>query len=491
MMAKFFVSLIFVIISAGCAPTSIITTDGRTLEVGESVAIDSIYCEKWKNYYQGVSNEKMCFQAAERLKDIDTHKALSHYKKACDSGTSDNNVDRACHGYNELLYEKFNKNEMSVDEVIKYRAYAHSICMNHDFDEKNSFRIQYSCDIASKLYVNAKPNDYSMAISASKRACDKDNSMYGYYNRCCNNLMSWEFVDIETKRNIAEKFCRKGDENACHDLRANYGISYDKARIARWKANAEVADQQKKQSIQDEMEEERQAKRDEQMRRERQEAENQQKLLSAMHGAMNNINQGMRTYNNAVQINRQVDEQIRRKQEESNRQYAESQRRQQEEADRRYREQLEQQRREQEREQQQLVEAQRQLIARQQREAEQQEQADRQASEKRARQQQEKLDCHNLTRSVTAKANHPKGAGHCDGEVNAWLTNNSGTQVTCVLKFEKHGRLAGAGHTFNIKPGGTYGGSMQGLWSCGSTDSDTFKYYCVAATDSTRCIPDF
>lgn len=100
--------------------------------------------------------------------------------------------------------------------------------------------------------------------------------------------------------------------------------------------------------------------------------------------------------------------------------------------------------------------------------------------------------CHNLTKYISATVSHPKSKWSCNDEMVAFLTNNSSTKVICHLKFEKGGVLEkGGGFSFSIAPGKTYGGSSQGLYSCGHYDSDNIRFYCIAASDPTNCMPNF
>jgi hypothetical protein len=204
----------------------------------------------------------------------------------------------------------------------------------------------------------------------------------------------------------------------------------------------------------------------------------------------NSLNQGAQTYNNAVQANRDVDAQLRRQKADREREAREQQRQRNEEAANQQR-QAEEKRRLQQQHQVALERSQRDEQERQQRQRDEQQRVAQQEADKQRQQQKKQLSCTNMTPNVSGTTKRLKGAGHCDGELAAYLTNNSGIKVTCVQKFERNGVLSGSGAQVHMRPGETVGGESGGLWECGHADTDSYKFYCIAADDPYECMQKF
>jgi len=71
------------------------------------------------------------------------------------------------------------------------------------------------------------------------------------------------------------------------------------------------------------------------------------------------------------------------------------------------------------------------------------------------------------------------------------VTNNSTQPVACEVVFTLNGVLQfNKGSRPDIQPGQRTGGIYGGLWSCGHSDTDSFKYACVLASDDLQCKVD-
>jgi hypothetical protein len=225
----------------------------------------------------------------------------------------------------------------------------------------------------------------------------------------------------------------------------------------------------------------------------RQREESQSRLDAAYANAGRSfagyVNQGMQSYNTSKQMERDANAEIQRRQEERAQQARDAAR--QAELDR------QKQNADLQRQQEANRVAEKQRVAqleqkrindeqqRQQAEISRQEQ-ERKEQEERKRKEEEaaRNTCTNMTHLVGATIDHPRGAGHCDGEIHAWLTNNSSVAVECALKFKRNGVATGLSFQTTVKPGSKVGGSYGGLYSCGFGDRDDYVYYCVKASEA-------
>ena len=97
--------------------------------------------------------------------------------------------------------------------------------------------------------------------------------------------------------------------------------------------------------------------------------------------------------------------------------------------------------------------------------------------------QNARAECENATPFVKGETKHFSGPGHCEGQVGAWLNNNSNSRVVCAVSIEKrNGQLDTS--TVSVQAGGRTGGESGGLWACEGTGR--IRYYCAAQSNWTR-----
>jgi hypothetical protein len=84
---------------------------------------------------------------------------------------------------------------------------------------------------------------------------------------------------------------------------------------------------------------------------------------------------------------------------------------------------------------------------------------------------------------VSMAAKHPKGAGHCEGELTGKITNNCSEAVYCHFEVADTGKSRGA---TRVPAGATVGGEMGGIYTCGASPSATWKYQCTTVAAKNR-----
>lgn len=170
-----------------------------------------------------------------------------------------------------------------------------------------------------------------------------------------------------------------------------------------------------------------------------------------------------------------------------------AQQRAQEEQQRQLREQQEQQRKREQQEKEQQEKERQEQLERDKRDREAREQ-DQQRTQIASQQATKKASagCTSMTKSVYAEVRFQKGLGHfCTGpEMNAFLTNNSSSDVTCELVPVKGGSFNTGGMQIDLAAGQKKGGEDFGMFWCGYEKGDDFKYACVLKSDPGSCKAD-
>jgi hypothetical protein len=290
------------------------------------------------------------------------------------------------------------------------------------------------------------------------------------------------FADAEEERIADRKLERQQERDRELDVAAEEAARAQEYQLAQARRAQQI--QERKQEERDE-----QARHDREVDRQdqemiRQRDSNFQQQLAGI--VANNAANMAAIGNRMAQVDREVNAELQRRKDEAEQQRREAERNRQQQAADLQRQQDANRRAEQQRVAQ-LDQQRRDDDLRRQQAEQQRQQAEQQrvAQQSAVQQSQQKTEaCTEMTSSVSGKIWHPKGAGACDGQISATLTNNSNVTVSCKLQFEKNGSLTGLELRADIQPGAT---SNLGMYSCGHLDSDSYKYYCVADSDPLAC----
>ena len=448
---KLSMSVIILLVLAGCARTWI-TSDGRKIVLDDSISYDLEHCDKEIPSKNGSPSYYFCRAAGLDLinKYNDISNGLIYLRKACSYGDYDNIY--CCNPYAGTIYDLASKKIIDSDIVIADRNKLYDICINNNGRHLNTI-----CEQVGKLFEEYYPTDLTKATKAYYKLCRLSGFCF-YYEQ-----LSGTKIDDQ--------------------LKDSYERTFDAAN----KRHHEEYNQRVR-------EENEQNRLNNQQRAE--DHQNLMQSLSALNQSGDSISTALQNQNRGFEAireqNSQREEQQRREKAASEREARDEQRRQSENAANQRRE-AEENRRHQQQQLVALERSQREEQERQQRQRDEQQRVAQQEADKQRQQQKKQLSCTNMTPSVSGTIKRLKGAGHCDGELAAYLTNNSGIKVTCEQKFERNGVLpgSGSGAQVHIRPGETVGGESGGLWECGHADSDSYKYYCIPADEPYECMRKF